>query len=661
MARIGWNALAPIAPNEQFAQMANTSFNNGINTLAGAVRGFATDTRNQNTENILREAMAINDMNDLAEGRRGVLESIQQYGTGADSLRALEALNNQEKAVYAKQQTLNQLAKADRELVREQGLDADRVRMNNPSLLRKLASGNVDALNQAGQFYDSSNMFNAYVAGNKQRLDGERYAQDRSDRLTQQGFANALAREEHDLRLATTLNPNAGQQYSTFEDDGYGGTTEEIRIMPTTAQTLAAISASRGKNGQIDWGSVTGATAGQPAQASGPIASAAGGRSGSGIRGTVSSNLSSLAKNIGGGSELGRVINKLDIRDPNVLAMIAIESGGGGMGTNSGSSVGPMQLNTKYAQAEARRLGISGDPLTSMEANVQTGIAKMNELSSMFNGNKDAIAIGYNGGNAAAQTAYNAWLKAGQRGRVMDYVPSTYTSKGKTYNYDVKQMKDHALKFEDASARLASNMGGGKAAPAKQAAQPSRFNLGNGALAVAQQGFKGGMRGNELAFNSANRVENAKDTNALQMYLDDNKISTGGGGFYSSDAQNVFDVLNKNSEFNKRSASEKKTILDNVITYNNNNQGWFGRNPHEDQINHRANMLMQNMVGNKSSQHSEKQFSLLRDEAEKAIAAEAKRKGRSGPLPTMDQMMRLISPEVYNSMKEKDKATNNPF
>ena len=669
MARIGWNNIAPIAVNDDFAQMANQSFTRGLDTLTGAVRGFATDTRNQNTNDLIKEAMGINALADIEEGRKGVLASLAGYGNGADSIRVMEALDKQENALYTKQNTLNQLAQHDRNLVREQGQDADRTRMKNADMIKKAMAGDPAALAYMQQMFDGSQLLNMYTAGVKGKKDDARYNQDRNDRLTQQAFTNNLATENANIQLSQYVNPNAGQEYTTYKENDDGSTTEEIRIMPTAAETLAGISRGRGRGGAMDWGSIS-----QGAASTGGNQGAVG-KAANPTHDTVTSNLRSLAQNMRG--EVGLAVTRNNITDPRTLAMIAIESGGGGMSTNSGSSVGPMQLNAKYAKETAKRFGIKGDPLTNLDANIQTGVAIMNDLNKKFNGNSDAVAIAYNGGENAGKVAYNAWLNAGKRGRVADYIPSTYTSNGKTYSYDVKQMRDHAYKFENAVGRLETQFGSKPqqasqtipntiARPAAPKANGGNYSLGSGALAAAQRGYASAVNANQQEYKASTRKGGSSESqkNLARMNLEDNGIKPDGGLLASltSDNQNVYDSLKKNPTFNKLNASDQKSVLDDALKYNKNNQGWiFGRNPSDDLINNRANVRMQSLLENKVVSYTEKDFKALRTSAEKAVEAESKRKGRTGKIPTVDQMMNLIDPTMYNKLKKANNQTNNPF
>ena len=67
------------------------------------------------------------------------------------------------------------------------------------------------------------------------------------------------------------------------------------------------------------------------------------------------------------------------------------------------------------------------------------------------------------------------------------------------------------------------------------------------------------------------------------------------------------------------------------------------------------------MIQSKRDAHEESNFKNLRVAAQSLIETEKGRKGRKGPLPTIDQAMNMINPQVYASMKQKDKMVKSPF
>ena len=217
--RISWDGLTPIGVNPSLSNLANDSFNQGISTLANAVRGFAQDARDQNTNALLQQVAGINNLSDLDSGKATVQSLLQSAGNGADSLKVLDALSKQENSLFTRQNNLNALAKYDRDLAREQGQDSDRRLMNYPVLAKQLLDGDAAALNQLPNFYDGSGLIRDYAQGRNNARSEQRYAQERQDRLKQQNFSNTLATEDQNIQTAKILNPNPGETTTRIVDD----------------------------------------------------------------------------------------------------------------------------------------------------------------------------------------------------------------------------------------------------------------------------------------------------------------------------------------------------------------------------------------------------------------------------------------------------------
>lgn len=681
-----WDSLTPIAPNNALLPAANDLIAKGLGGLTGAVQGFAKDTRDQNTESLLRQAMAVDSLAALPEARSALQSAIAGFGNGADGLKALEALNKQESNLYNTQNSINQIDQYNRGVTAENRRLEDLKSLGTlvPSILKGDAS--PTALTTLQSLNDPTTGLGLLQTGIDRRERKEQSALDRAERRKQNEFNNNLALIGQNLTLANALNPNPGEENTTYGYDANGNLVATTKTNPSLLETYGAISRNRNSDGTINWGGATGA--GTTAKSK---------YDGSSIGSTVTGNLRSFSNNTKAGTPLAAAINRVDVRDPKTIAMMVIESGGGGMNTTSfnGSSVGPMQLNRKYAKGMAQKYGIKGDPLTDIDANIRTGQAFINDLSKRFNGNTDAIGIGYNGGESAASVAYNAWLKAGKRGNVRDYIPATYTRNGKTYNYDVEQMRTHAMKFDDALTRLSGqpqyNKGGNTTAPRAQPAtaggalasaanglfntanigqqqqpanrpapQPS-FSLNGGTLNQAIQGYKANLSNIQLGTNAKGRQTGTiADQNALTNFLEDSKIDPNGSKWYklSNDSQRVYDVLQKNPNYANLPPKDKQDVLKDVLGYNSKNQGWLlSLNPADGKLNDRANRAMQSSLDKKLREYDEKNYGALQKAAQDLIAKTPKGK----QAPTLAQAMQLIDAPMYNRMKSADKKVNNPF
>lgn len=680
-----WDPLNPIAPNNALLPAANDLIAKGIGGLTGAVQGFAKDTRDQNTEALLRQAMAVDSLAALPDARSALQSAIAGYGSGADGLKALEALNKQEANLYNTQQNINQIDQYNRGVTAEQRRLADLKSLGTivPSILSGDASpttlGTIGALNDPTQ---ALGLLQSGVDRKDRKADN---ALDRAERQKQNQFSNNLALNSQNLTIASALNPNPGQGVTTYTQDANGNMIATTKTAPSLLETYGAVSQNRNADGSINWGGATRTGTTAPSKYNGsPQAS------------TVTGNLRSFSNATKAGMPLAQAINRVGVRDPKHIAMMAIESGGGDMSTMSynGSSVGPMQLNKKFAEANARKYGIKGNPLTDMDANIRTGSAMIDDLSKKFNGNTEAIGIGFNGGENAARVAYNAWLKAGQQGNVRDYIPSTYTNNGKTYNYDVKQMRDHAIKFDDAYSRLAgqpqynkqapqAQRGGGSTlanaagnlfgtasigsgqrnsvTPTSNSAPSNPFQLNGATLNQAKQGYQSALGGIKMGTNAQGRQTGTlSDQNALTNFLEDSKIDPNGSKWYkfSNDSQRVYDVLNNNPQFSNLAPKDQQDVLKEVIGYNSKNQGWLlSLNPADGKLNDRANRAMQSALDKKSRDYDEKNYGALQKAAQDLISKTPKGKNA----PTLAQAMLLIDAPMYNRLKTADKKVNNPF
>ncbi len=132
------------------------------------------------------------------------------------------------------------------------------------------------------------------------------------------------------------------------------------------------------------------------------------------------------------------------------VAMMGIESGGNNKPSYNGSSFGPMQLHTKYAQYHADKYGIPGDPINNPAVNIKTGAAHLAALDKKYGGNADLVGFAYNAGEGVVDGAISRWQKSGQKGNWIDYVQLNPTKFNEAYN--------HAIKYNQALGLLDGNM-----------------------------------------------------------------------------------------------------------------------------------------------------------------------------------------------------------
>lgn len=120
------------------------------------------------------------------------------------------------------------------------------------------------------------------------------------------------------------------------------------------------------------------------------------------------------------------------------VAMMGIESGGRNVPSYDGSSHGPMQINARYAQGFAKQFGVNGNPVTDIQANIQTGAALINHLDKKYGGDTTLIAAAYNAGEPAVDAAVARWQKAGQQGTWFDHLNLNDSARQQVYGHIVK-------------------------------------------------------------------------------------------------------------------------------------------------------------------------------------------------------------------------------
>lgn len=120
------------------------------------------------------------------------------------------------------------------------------------------------------------------------------------------------------------------------------------------------------------------------------------------------------------------------------VAMMGIESAGRNVPSYDGSSHGPMQINARYAQGFAKQFGINGNPVTDIQANIQTGAALINHLDKKYGGDTTLIAAAYNAGEPAIDAAVASWQKAGQQGTWFDHLRLKPEARQQVYGHIVK-------------------------------------------------------------------------------------------------------------------------------------------------------------------------------------------------------------------------------
>ena len=252
------------------------------------------------------------------------------------------------------------------------------------------------------------------------------------------------------------------------------------------------------------------------------------------------------------------------------VAMMGIESGGRNVPSYDGSSHGPMQINAKYAQGFATQFGIQGNPLTNVQANIQTGAALVNHLDKKYGGDASLIAAAYNAGEPAIDKAVAKWQKAGQQGSWFDHLDLNQSAREQVYGHIVKynqalgyldgniqptnitpqqQNQNNAQQSVNATAAYRKNMSATTAASVKAAATSMGTELGldKGANAT----LIGSLAGTQTAiakFASGNtKAERAAAYNNIAVMVESAVKSTEAGQMMTPAQRNEY-VFQKTAE-----------------------------------------------------------------------------------------------------------------
>ena len=508
--------------------LATDAMNKGFDAINKGVNVVGDDYRKQQTNNALAQIGAMQNSNTLANGQNNILAHLAEQGNGIDGNAVVQAMNQRKQDLINQehQQTLFQQQQGDR--------------TNKQLASRAIADARItgNPLNTAGitDFTDVNNYLEqkqneqfkqTQLNLQGRQIDNEKAHNERQDSISQQ---NANTNE-----LGTT-----SQIAKTIADGQSTGTTLNADGSTTTQtnnNVLSAFQAIYGNDKTARTNSLARAVQGKP------YAHAYG-------------------------------------NDPQMLAMGAIENPNANMSASyNGSSVGPMQLNRKYAQSLAKQYGIEGDPLTDPEANIKTGQAYLKDLQSKFGVRGGAIA--YNAGPTAYSNALAKWNQAGKKGDVTDYIAGEATRK-EAKNHGERYMQELG-KLQNASNSL------NQIQPQTSEGKPNALsNVGDNSLKDAIDKAGGNISGSinqndlntarTLYHNSNSANDNAKgglDKSATEAekseyddYLRKNGFITKNKGAlfpdFASSKSNAYDSVSNMPEYSKWSIEQKKSVLDYV-------------------------------------------------------------------------------------------------
>ena len=521
--------------------LATDAMNKGFDAINKGVNVVGDDYRKQQTNNALAQIGAMQNSNMLANGQNNILAHLAEQGNGIDGNAVVQAMNQRKQDLINQehQQTLFQQQQGDR--------------TNKQLASRAIADARItgNPLNTAGitDFTDVNNYLEqkqneqfkqTQLNLQGRQIDNEKAHNERQDSISQQ---NANTNE-----LGTT-----SQIAKTIADGQSTGTTlnaDGSTTIQTNNNVLSAFQAIYGNDKTARTNSLARAVQGKP------YAHAYG-------------------------------------NDPQMLAMGAIENPNANMSASyNGSSVGPMQLNRKYAQSLAKKYGIEGDPLTDPEANIKTGQAYLKDLQSKFGVRGGAIA--YNAGPTAYSNALAKWDQAGKKGDVTDYIAGEATRK-EAKNHGERYMQELG-KLQNASNSLANiqpsptfstatspsplenvnssdsdtdNMENVNVANAiKKAGADIKGNIDLGDLSRSRTLYHNELSASHNAKGGLDKKPSEAEKSQYDDYLRQNGFITKNKGAlfpdFASSKSRAYDAISNMPEYAKWSIEEKKSILDYV-------------------------------------------------------------------------------------------------
>ena len=603
---------------------------------------------------------------------------LDERGKGVDAVKVLGALDS-------RQEVLGNQELQGMKLTDARGAFGDRESINQINALvaenkleeaRALASGlynNSAPLNSITQRtdYQDDKTYNRRRDKTKDeqwKLEFEQNKQnaDRNYNLSAAGTAQSIT---------SLVNPNGGEDTVTYEfDPETQQFTSVTKPGVSNAEVFSGIYSSLTKGGGFATGSPMAGTGSKNVATYGGSGSSA-------INQAVTSNLQEFAKNTKG--KRGTYLPLMNNDMANV-AMMAIESGGKGMGTTSynGTSFGPMQINREFSEYFRKRYKIQGDPMKDEKANIQAGVAFFSELRTKYKGDLEKASAAYNGGEGTVDSAVKRWEKAGRKGHWLDHLG----------NKDPKQVRDHVAKYMEAYKRLDTAHTGAKArqanGPIAAATQPkgrgatidNPFDTGGKGTATqpkqapivfsgkAAQALGGALNSYQDSLNKDGLLASIKTGKSdklaqvaeLENFKTSNGIGTGwaigysqgkgGAGLFGNDANDVYNELTKDKEFTNQSAANQLMILKTVINKNKAEQT-LGFNLHGDQLRSKGKEYTRQILADAKSEIVSKKYNHLITAAQQVKNA----KGAAAINLPLETIMEMIDKDTYNAMRAKEK------
>lgn len=221
MARIEWNPLQQTPINIGLLETANQGLMGGIKSISDALIGVGNQYKAENTNQALQQVLGIGSLDDLATQRTAIADAVAAQGSSIDSLKVLEALGTQQDALARREAANIQLQGNQLALEQNQRNIAD-IPLKGQIYNLLLGGKNDEAANLMGQLKgDPSDLF-AALRG-EQRYDAEQLYKQEQDKIQLEQWnknyqlqqdANTRANVATGITTSQYLNPNAGQTTS---------------------------------------------------------------------------------------------------------------------------------------------------------------------------------------------------------------------------------------------------------------------------------------------------------------------------------------------------------------------------------------------------------------------------------------------------------------
>ncbi|AGY48147.1 lytic tail fiber protein [Acinetobacter phage Presley] len=521
MARIDWQPLQAAPVNASFLDSANAGILGGVGAIGKALLGYGSDIRDQNTTDALAKIAALTNLEDLATGRTAIADAVAAQGRGVDQLKVLQALGAQQDTLTNRANASLNLQQNQLSYDEQQAQIADRGIINQALQLSAAGkTGEAQAL--LGQIHSNAMpLYNTLT-------DDKRYAAQQERQKVQDALQEKHWNQNYQLQLNSDkradLSTAASLTGSLFPN---AGTTEQKVVYdPTT--------------GDFKYETVT-----NPTRID-----------------AFSSLMGNLFSAESGPNQTHRTA------DGNLL-----KSPRGALGV------------AQIMPATAAKPGYGMKPIdlhnTTAEQQKAWATEYISRIGKAHGFSVPESVAAYNAGPGKVQKAVATAKEKG--GSFLSYLPK------ETQNYvpqilgsNWQSMSGTKMKDFVQGSPAATTPSKTTVAKTNSVSQALGIPLNAKVVAAAQTEYK-------TALSKLGTVESGPESpmsgqKTLDQWLYDNRNAKNNSNsvtrlFNATDADDVYNIAQKNAEFKKLPTSKKLKVLDNMMSYTKANQGLFYKNP----------------------------------------------------------------------------------